>query len=50
MYAIRSYYAELYTQFESGAFAAPAAPAASAGAIASTLTEPLTDAGRNNFV
>lgn len=35
---------ELYTQFDSGAFAAPSAPSVStAGAIASSLTAPLTD-------
>ncbi len=41
---LKAVFPDLYTQFESGAFAAPAAPAASSTAIASTLTEPLTDA------
>lgn len=40
---LKSAFPDIYTQFQSGAFAAPAAPAVAAGAIASSLTEPLTD-------
>ncbi|MBE0642466.1 MAG: c-type cytochrome [Bacteroidetes bacterium] len=42
---LKAVFPDLYTQFESGAYAAPSAPAAASTAIASTLTEPLTDAG-----
>ncbi|MDX9758854.1 MAG: cbb3-type cytochrome c oxidase N-terminal domain-containing protein [Bacteroidota bacterium] len=41
---LKAVFPELYTQFQSGAFAAPA-PATATAALPSALTEPLTDGG-----
>ena len=45
MAKLKKAFPELYTNFESGAFAAPAAASSATAALPSALTEPLTDGG-----
>jgi mono/diheme cytochrome c family protein len=43
MEKLKVVFPDLYTQFQSGAFAAPAAPATASAALPSALTEPITE-------